>query len=80
MLSVRTRRAYGRERRRVLATQRIVVGANDPRTAQPATTTAMVPRSSAMVVPSHRPSAAQAAAITAMRSAVRRAVTGPSCH
>ena len=63
-----------------LGVNRIVVGANDPRTAQPATTTAMEPMSSAMAVPSHRPSPAQAAAIIAMRSAVRRAVTALSCH
>jgi hypothetical protein len=73
-------RGYERDRRRVPATQRMVVGANEPRMAQPATTTAMDPRSSAMVVPSHSPRAAQAAAITAIRSTVRRAVTPTSCH
>jgi hypothetical protein len=64
----------------VLATQRIVVGAKEPRTAQAAATTAMEPMSSAMAVPSHRPSPAPAAAIAAIKSAVRRAVTRLSCH
>jgi membrane dipeptidase len=57
-----------------------VTGANVPSTAQAATTTAIDPASSAIEVPSHRPSPAQTTAISAMSTAVRRAVTKVSCH
>ncbi len=66
--------------RRAPAAHRSVTGANEPSTAQAATTTAMDPASDAIEVPSHRPSPAQATAITTMSTAVRRAVTALSCH